>query len=149
MTICMRYVSQTGQRATPTARITCVARHVYPTRPRFRVHSTVAPRECGIGQLPHYRTLEVRPGSDLVKPSLVKRPRMRPGSLLQAANLPSDWTIDITCTAVSSRTWMLFTSCCRCCLRTTKKYKYEASLDRNNHNIDLPLLIAYTIDSIA
>ena len=51
MTICMRYVSQTGQRATPTARITCVARHLYPTRPRFRVHSTVAPRECGIGQL--------------------------------------------------------------------------------------------------
>ena len=50
MTICMRYVSQTGQRATPTARITCVARHLYPTRPRFRVHSTVAPRECGIGQ---------------------------------------------------------------------------------------------------
>ena len=47
------YVSQTGQRATPTARITCVARHLfylYPTRPRFRVHSTVAPRECGIGQ---------------------------------------------------------------------------------------------------
>ena len=50
MNICMRYVSQTGQRATPTARITCVARHLYPTRPRFRVHSTVAPRECGIGQ---------------------------------------------------------------------------------------------------
>ena len=50
MTICMRYVSQTGQRATPTGRITCVARHLYPTRPRFRVHSTVAPRECGIGQ---------------------------------------------------------------------------------------------------
>ena len=46
----MRYVSQTGQSATPTARITCVARHLYPTRPRFRVHSTVAPRECGIGQ---------------------------------------------------------------------------------------------------
>ena len=28
-----------------------VVRHLYPTRPRFRVHSTVAPRECGIGQL--------------------------------------------------------------------------------------------------
>ena len=48
----MRYVSQTGQRATPTAMITHVAKHLYPTRPRFRVHSTVAPRECGIGQYP-------------------------------------------------------------------------------------------------
>ena len=54
MNICMRYFSQTGQRATPIARITHVARHLYPTRPRFRVHSTVAPRECGIGQLDQF-----------------------------------------------------------------------------------------------
>ena len=47
----MRYFSLTGQRAIPTARIAHVVRHLYPTRPRFRVNSTVAPRECGIGQL--------------------------------------------------------------------------------------------------
>ena len=46
----MRYFSLTGQRAIPTARIAHVVRHLHPTRPRFRVNSTVAPRECGIGQ---------------------------------------------------------------------------------------------------
>ena len=40
--------------------------------------------------------------------------------ILQRENLRSDWTIDITCTAVdtpsvSSHTWMLFTSGWRCC----------------------------------
>ena len=46
----MRYLSQIGQRTTLTARVTHADRHLYTTRPRFRVHSTVAPRECEIGK---------------------------------------------------------------------------------------------------
>ena len=74
------------------------------------------------------------------------------GFLPQGENVRSDWTTDITRTAVhtptvSSRTCRLFMNyeARGSCLRTTKKYKYEASIVI----INIPLLIIYdTFDSV-